>query len=277
MTEKIPAATADATAVNPQAPDPGREPDAHETPEQEIEVERESPEGQEQETETPDGEPAAEPAEKTEQKPKPKSRYQRRVEGLLQEVKRLTSQRDHFRTMAEKGGAPKKLDPLDFNNDADYQKALIAETARQSQTEFARSQAQIAEQQAAIIEQEIWDARVADYSSAVPDFDAVSYGADVPYSKHGLTMVRQIDKGPQIAYYLGKNKNVALRLSQMSPLETAFELGRIEQRLSGPPKKTVSSAPNPVPTVRARVAATGFRPDSDDIDGYYKWRDSQPN
>src|SRR5690606_31379383 len=123
-------------------------------------------------------------------------------------------------------GQPKKLDPVNFDSDAEYHQALIEQTTRSAQTEFARSQAQTAQQRQAQIEQQIWDARVAEYSETVPDFEAVAFSASVSYgSQDALRMIQQMPEGPQVAYYLAKNQAEAQRFASMAPLETAFELG----------------------------------------------------
>jgi hypothetical protein len=280
LAARTPAAPADGNAGNPadpQASDPGREPDAHETPEQDdSELEARTQEGEgDGEPPSPDGEPAADPAAKAnaEPQPKPKSRYQQRVERLVQERDAAVRRAEHYEGMAKKHGTAKPLDPLAFRSDADYQRALIKDTSREQRAEFARSEAESAAQQAQVVEQQIWDARVADYREQVPDFEQVAYSNGVTYSQHGIKMLRQHPSGPQLAYYLGKNSAEAQRIANLSPLETAFELGSLSERLKGPPRKVVSKAPNPVPTVRGRTAATGFQPDSDDIDGYFAWRD----
>jgi len=274
----------DGNPGNPQpSGNPGAEGDAQlreraeqRTPEQDSQAKPGEGEG-----ERPDGEAAADPADpqaaKDESKPKPKSRYQRRVETLTRERDTAARRADYYRTQAERGGQLRELDPLAFNSDAAYQRALIQQSSKQSRAEFARGEAQAAAEQAVIVEQEIWDARVGEYEEAVPDFKAVAYSSSVQYSQHGLQMLRQLDEGPRVAYFLGKNTAEAHRISQLPPLQTAFELGRIAQRLTGPPKKVVSQAPNPVPTVRARGAAVGYRPDSDDMDAYHAWRDKLPN
>jgi hypothetical protein len=276
--DKDPAAPADATpgtsglAPESQASEPGREPTAHEQPE------RNEADGSEPGPKEPrvDGEPAADPsadAKAQEPPPKRKSATQRRIETLTQELGAAQRRADYYRTQAEKSGRVKELDPLAFRSDAEYQRALIKESSRESRAEFAKGEAQAAAQQAALVEQQIWDARVAEYREEVADFDAVAFSQTALYPEHSLPMLRRMPEGPQVAYYLAKNPAEVQRFSNLSPLDTAFELGRLAQRLKGPPRKAVSQTPNPVPTVRARGAATGFRPDSDDVDGYFAWRD----
>ena len=56
-----------------------------------------------------------------------------------------------------------------------------------------------------------------------------------------------------VAYYLGANPKEADRISRLSPLIQAKEIGRIEANLtSNPPVKKTSSAPAPIAPVTAR-------------------------
>lgn len=212
--------------------------------------------GQNAEPAAREGEESSQSESDTEQRPRRKSSNQIRIEQLRSQVADLERQNTHYRTLAERGGQPRRLDPLQFQSDADYQRALIQETARQSQSEFARTQAQTAASQAQMIEQQIWDARVGDFREQMPDFEQVAYSGSVTYSQHGLAMVRQMSEGPQVAYYLGKNPAEAQRIAQLTPLETAFELGRLATRINAGNARRVSSAPPPVTTLRGSARAT---------------------
>ena len=55
------------------------------------------------------------------------------------------------------------------------------------------------------------------------------------------------------SYYLGSNPKDAERISRMSPLAQAKEIGKIEAKLSSnPPVKKTTSAPAPISPVTAR-------------------------
>lgn len=268
------AAPADVTAGIPQTPaDPGdRDPALERTPEQ---ADQRLEPGEGGEDGRPDGRSAPDPADKqvAKEPEQRKSRSHRRIETLTRERDSAVRRADYYRQQAEKSGRLQELHPSAFDSDADYQRAVIKQASRESRAEFARGEAQAAAEQAALAEHQIWESRVAEYEEQVPDFRQVAYSDQVQYSQHGMHILKQMPEGARIAYWLGKNQAEALRLSQLSPLETAVELGRIAQRLTGPPKKAVSQAPNPVPTVQGRSAATGYRPDSDDMDAYHAWRD----
>jgi hypothetical protein len=65
--------------------------------------------------------------------------------------------------------------------------------------------------------------------------------------------IQSSDVGPELAYYLGSNPKEADRISRMTPLSQAKEIGKIEAKLvSAPPMKKTTSAPAPISPVTAR-------------------------
>ena len=65
--------------------------------------------------------------------------------------------------------------------------------------------------------------------------------------------IQSSDIGPELAYYLGSNPKEADRISRMTPLGQAKEIGKIEAKLaSAPPIKKTTSAPAPISPVTAR-------------------------
>lgn len=64
-----------------------------------------------------------------------------------------------------------------------------------------------------------------------------------------LTAIQQDEKGPELAYYLGKHLDVADNLAKLDVISAALELGKISAGLSGKKTKTPSNAPTPVKTI----------------------------
>jgi hypothetical protein len=88
------------------------------------------------------------------------------------------------------------------------------------------------------------------------DFDQVAYNPALPITQAMATTIRESDLGPEVAYYLGSNPVEAKRISQLSPLSQAKELGKLEDKLaSNPPAKKTSSAPAPIAPVTGRVSS----------------------
>jgi hypothetical protein len=115
-----------------------------------------------------------------------------------------------------------------------------------------------------------FQAREREFSKTVEDYAEVAHYA--PISREVAELVKELDGGPEVAYYLGKNPDVAERISGLSERAAAIELGRLEVRLAAEREKVkakpVTKAPAPPPTIDAsepgvRVKAT--EPESDKL------------
>lgn len=86
------------------------------------------------------------------------------------------------------------------------------------------------------------------------DFREVAYNDNLPITPEMAATIKESEVGPDLAYWLGSNPKEASRISRLSPLQQARELGKIEAKLdtSAPVKKT-SSAPAPIKPVTART------------------------
>jgi hypothetical protein len=87
------------------------------------------------------------------------------------------------------------------------------------------------------------------------DFDSVAFSPDVPVTDAMAEIIRSSDVGPDLAYYLGKNREEAARISEMTVAQQGAALARLEAKLSSaPPVKKTSSAPAPISPVNTRGA-----------------------
>ena len=85
------------------------------------------------------------------------------------------------------------------------------------------------------------------------DFEQVAYNPKLPITNVMAETIQSSDVGPELAYYLGSNPKEADRISRMSPLSQAKEIGKIEAKLaSDPPVRKTTSAPSPISPVTAR-------------------------
>lgn len=127
-------------------------------------------------------------------------------------------------------------------------KARDADTARTAEQRVQETKAQtFAERQATA-------------KTTIADYDAVVSAADVPIAAHLGEAILDSDRGPELVYHLAKNPAEAARLSALSPMAAARELGRLEATLgqpSAPPAKPVTKAPAPMkPTAGTGGTAT---------------------
>jgi len=94
--------------------------------------------------------------------------------------------------------------------------------------------------------------READFSKDVEDYQEVVTNPALSLSQPMVDVATEMDNGPELLYYLGKNPALADEISRLSPLTAARELGRIEAKLSAKESgKTVSEAPAPAPKIKA--------------------------
>lgn len=93
-----------------------------------------------------------------------------------------------------------------------------------------------------------WE-QVAEAKAVYPDYDTVVHN-DLPVSVVMGDAILGSDAPTLIMYHLGKNPDEARRISNLSPLDAAREIGRIEARLTAPKARTETSAPAPVNPVR---------------------------
>ena len=85
------------------------------------------------------------------------------------------------------------------------------------------------------------------------DFEQVAYNPKLPITNVMTETIQSSEIGPELAYYLGSNPKEADRISRMTPLSQAKEIGKIEAKLaSNPPVKKTTSAPAPISPVTAR-------------------------
>jgi hypothetical protein len=85
------------------------------------------------------------------------------------------------------------------------------------------------------------------------DFEQVAYNPKLPITNVMAETIQSSDVGPELAYYLGSNPKEADRISRMTPLGQAKEIGKIEAKLAdNPPVKRTTSAPAPISPVTAR-------------------------
>jgi len=85
------------------------------------------------------------------------------------------------------------------------------------------------------------------------DFEQVAYNPKLPITNVMAESIQSSEIGPEVAYHLGANPKEADRISRLSPILQAKEIGKIEAKLlADPPQKKVSSAPVPIAPVSAR-------------------------
>jgi hypothetical protein len=142
---------------------------------------------------------------------------------------------------------PVEIPPIEqFNSPDEYAEVLAERKAEEllARREQARMQSEIIES---------YHDKEEDARNKYDDFEQVAYNPKLPITDAMAQTIQASEVGPDMAYYLGSNPKEADRISRLSPLQQAKELGKIEAKLSdNPVVKKTSSAPAPIAPVTAR-------------------------
>lgn len=236
----------------------------------------ENTQGQDQDQPADDKAEGEEPEAKSEDKSEAQKRRERRkaqMQRLQEEAReaerKLQEQETRLRKAQEAAQSNKPPKEADFQDYNEYLVALGAYHAAQrmdtrqtqeieeaSEAEKARLKALQQQQEAELAQS--WGEQVADAKQRYADFEQVAFTA--PIADHVAQMIAQSDMGADLAYHLGKNRDLAVAISRAHPIEAARELGRLEATLSLPKPNLQSSAPDPVNPVKPKP--TGQKPPS---------------
>ena len=142
--------------------------------------------------------------------------------------------------------APAELPTADqFESPTDYANFIRAEAEKLVQQQEVHKYRQSIEDSYAEREEAAMD--------KYDDFDQVVKNPNLPISEAMAEAIKTSEVGPDVAYYLGTNIKEAARISKLSPLLQAKEIGKIEAKLSdNPPVKKTTQAPAPISPVTAR-------------------------
>lgn len=151
----------------------------------------------------------------------------------------------------------------------------VFHTLRKGQISNLENRAEKSRDDIRHMERQSFDDAVADGRSRFPDFDQVVFNPQVLYPKEIVHYVANSERGVDVAYYLGKNAEVATRLFEtfeQNPYAGFVELGKIEGALSRPSSKPSSKAPAPAKTISGNSASPAKSPDEMTFAEYEAWR-----
>jgi hypothetical protein len=154
-----------------------------------------------------------------------------------------------------------------------YDEALIQwaekEAAGKAEAKVKADQAKSEAQAAVQKTVEMWNERKDAFAKDHPDFEEVAESEDTPISRPMGVYLMEAEDGPQLAYWLGQNREEAARIAKLSPVKAVAELGRIAERLANPtPKAQPKPKPEPIKPVGGRSSATPKDPSEESMEEY---------
>lgn len=147
--------------------------------------------------------------------------------------------------------APVDIPPADqFESPEAYADALALKKAQElvAKREADREKAQLVE---------AYHDREEDARNKYDDFEQVAYNPNIRITTSMAETIQASEIGPDVAYYLGSNPKEADRISRLTPMMQAREIGKIEATIAAaPPVKKTTNAPTPITPVTARSVGT---------------------
>ena len=123
-----------------------------------------------------------------------------------------------------------------------------------------------------------WSDRVAKAKEAFPEIETELRETSAMISGTMELMIKNSERGPELARHLALNPNVAARIATLDPVSTAYELGKLETQLAAAPvvkTNKISQAPEPIRGVAPKGSFSPFDPEKSSIDEFMKKRNEQ--
>lgn len=137
----------------------------------------------------------------------------------------------------------------------------VLHTLRKEQIPVLERQAQNTREEAHAIERQAFSDAVTEARSRYPDFDSVVFNPQVSFPRELVPYVAESEKGADVAYYLGKNPDVAKQLAmtfEQSARAGFIALGKIEASVGAPKAKPASTAPKPAAVLQGGTQPPAF-------------------
>ena len=260
-----------------------------ETPIEDAPLADSSPAPEVETVETP-SEPAADTQPRDEESGQYLSKNaQKRIDELTREKYERAREAEYWRQQAmqqkapEPPPAPTKMPTLEEvgYDEAKYQAALLEYATKQAEKVVEERLTQREQQAKERAQVEKFASRSQEYAKTNPDYvEKVMRAPTLPIAEEVQSILRGMDTGPELAYYLATHYEEAVELMQLPTPVAMLHLGRVEARLEAqkeaakrPPP--VSKAPPPPPTVETTSAEVDKDPEEMTADQWARWREKQ--
>ena len=200
-------------------------------------------------------------AEDTKTEEPKKNHDSRRWERLMRERAEFKAKADYLeqQVQAKKAETAVTGRPArdQFGSDEDYVDAL---TTWKVDQKLSGVKEQLSQHQMQSQAQASWVSKINQARAEYSDYDRIMEDAqDIPIEPAVAEAIQSSEIGGDVAYYLAKHPEEAIRINSLSPMSAAREIGRIEsyveyekgQKAKKPP---VSKAPAPIQPVKASSA-----------------------
>jgi hypothetical protein len=169
---------------------------------------------------------------------------QKKIDKLTRKVAERDEEIEKLKSSAVPVDRPKPPVATDFEDSADFSKAMVewkdADDAWKNKNSTAKQRQEEVESHHGD-RLKAYDTNSQRMREKYPDFDDTVDHA--PYADHIVPVILESDLAPEIGYFLAKNPAELQRIQSLSPIKAAVEVGILEAKFQSIQKNTVSKAP----------------------------------
>lgn len=150
------------------------------------------------------------------------------------------------------GAAPRQEDFDDYDK---YNEAKIAYEVKKAKAEWDRDAAERSQNEEYQAKMQGLQEKISEGFGKYDDFEEVAFDQTIPITPVITEILAESEMPADVAYYLGKNRAEAVKISRMTPTGAARAIARIELEIgktppsTTPPAKKTSGAPAPIKPV----------------------------
>lgn len=231
---------------------------------------------------------AEDTAEDSGAEPKKKSKVQERIDELTAKRREAEREAQYWREQAEKSIKPEKanvdVEPVkpkfdDFSDIDEYEAAVekyASDKAAYQESQVIKRQTELQKQFEEQQRAATFAAKSAEFAARHPDFYAAVQNPNLTISNEMAEAIRSSDRGPELAYHLGKNPELAEQIAALPASLQYMTLGKLEASLTAPtpPAVPMTKAPAPVKPIGSK-ALVEKAPEDMSYSEYRAWRMKQ--
>ena len=208
--------------------------------------------GQAQEEAAPD----SLPEEDAEDKP---DGVQKRIDKLTGEKYDLQRKLAYYEALGKEETPKPQAAPQEVKSLADFDYDEVAYQAYVNDQAAAKTRQELEAEQAkhqAAERYADFKSREAKFAEKHEDYSAVAHNPALDVNQGMAELIQTAEDGPELGYYLGKNPEIATKLSRLPPLVMAMEMGALRLEINKPKPVELSKTPPPP----KKIEATDVKP-----------------
>jgi DNA repair exonuclease SbcCD ATPase subunit len=183
-----------------------------------------------------------------------------RAEAAERKAAELEARIKAVETPVKQADPTAKPVPSDFTDAFEYAAKLAEWSADNALRNRDKLDAEKREQERLQQMQTDWNSRLVAARAKLPDYDEVMINSELTVSDQVRDAIRESEMGPELAYHLASNPELALKINGMTVIGALRAIGKLEATLEKPAapkdepvKQAATKLPEPIKPIRAQT------------------------